>query len=57
MIFFFNRININLTKILQTWHSVEWFGRSLIIDGLKKLNKEEYQESVNMFSQALDMSK
>ena len=53
----FFRINICLTKTLQTWHSVEWFGRSLIADGLKKLNKEEYQESIKMFSQALDMSK
>ena len=27
------------------------------MEGLQKLNKEEYQESVTMFSQALDMSK
>lgn len=48
------KVNVTLMTILQKFHATEWEGRSLVVQGIHLLQKKQYQEALEQFTQALN---
>lgn len=50
----FCSVNVNLTSILQKWHSTEYIGRSIVIEGDELSRRNMFVDAIMKYSEALE---